>query len=142
MKPFFAFSFASNTLLSIFYHSSTHRAHIRHVHRNILATVFNEPALQKLLIFHMPNLISLFRCLDRARESVHFRGPCTYFATNIMFYSGGAVSPRPIPKLEGHSCRLSATAYSIYSQLPSIPGGHLLYPQPEVAPCRGDKAPT
>jgi hypothetical protein len=30
-------------------------------------------------------------------------------------------------------CRLSATAYSSYSQLPSIPGGRLLHPQPEDA---------
>jgi hypothetical protein len=28
-------------------------------------------------------------------------------------------------------CRFSATAYSIYSQLPSISGDHLLHPQPE-----------
>jgi hypothetical protein len=34
---------------------------------------------------------------------------------------------------------LSATAYSIYSQLPSITGGRLLYPQPEDAQCSGDK---
>jgi hypothetical protein len=39
-------------------------------------------------------------------------------------------------------CRLPATAYSIYSQLPSIPGGCLLPPQPEDAPCRGDRRPT
>jgi len=27
----------------------------------------------------------------------------------------------------------------IYSQLPSISGGRLLHPQPEDAPCRGDR---
>jgi len=37
------------------------------------------------------------------------------------------------------SCRLSTTAYSIYSPLPSISGVLLLHPQPEDAPCRGDK---
>ncbi|XP_069668946.1 dynein axonemal heavy chain 6 isoform X3 [Periplaneta americana] len=37
--------------------------------------------------------------------------------------------------------RLSATAYSIYSQLPSISGGRLLDPQPEDSPCRGDRDP-
>jgi hypothetical protein len=31
------------------------------------------------------------------------------------------------------------TAYSIYSQLPSISGGLLLHPQPEDVPCHGDK---
>jgi hypothetical protein len=30
-----------------------------------------------------------------AGESVHFRGPCIYFATNIFFYGGGVVSPPP-----------------------------------------------
>jgi hypothetical protein len=39
-------------------------------------------------------------------------------------------------------CQLSATAYSIYSQLPSISGGRFLHPLPEDAPCRGDKGPT
>jgi len=29
--------------------------------------------------------------------------------------------------------------FSIYSQLPSISGGRLLHPQPEDAPCRGDR---
>jgi hypothetical protein len=38
-------------------------------------------------------------------------------------------------------CRLSATAYSIYSQLPSKTGGRLLHPQPEYAPCLGDRNP-
>jgi len=38
--------------------------------------------------------------------------------------------------------QLSATACSVYSQLPSISGGLLLHPQPEVVPCCGDKEPT
>jgi hypothetical protein len=36
---------------------------------------------------------------------------------------------------------VSATAYSLYSELPSIFEGRLLQPQPEVAPCRGDREP-
>jgi hypothetical protein len=39
-------------------------------------------------------------------------------------------------------CRLSATAYSMHSQLPFISGGRLLHPQTQDAPCRGDKGPT
>jgi len=31
------------------------------------------------------------------------------------------------PKLKEHPCQVSATAYSIYSQLSSISGGHLLH---------------
>jgi hypothetical protein len=36
-------------------------------------------------------------------------------------------------------CRLSATAYSIYSQLPSVSGGRLLHLQPDEALCRGKR---
>jgi hypothetical protein len=38
-------------------------------------------------------------------------------------------------------CRLSASAYSIYSHLLSISGDRLLHPQPEDAPCRGTVLP-
>jgi hypothetical protein len=47
-----------------------------------------------------------------------------------------------LPSWRTTLCRLSATAYTIYSQLPSIPGGRLLHQQHEDAPCRGDKGPT
>jgi len=39
-------------------------------------------------------------------------------------------------------CRLSGTAYSTYSQLPSIHGGRLLRPQRERAISYGDKTTT
>jgi hypothetical protein len=48
------------------------------------------------------------------------------------------LAPCPNPVLEGYPCRLTATACSIHSQLPSTSGGRLLHPQPEDAPCRGD----
>jgi len=51
------------------------------------------------------------------------------------------LAPRPTLKLEDTPCQLSVTAYSIYSQLPSISRGRLLHPQPEDAPCRGARAP-
>jgi hypothetical protein len=42
---------------------------------------------------------------------------------NKPFFEGEELLiPRPTPKLEDHPNRLSATAYSIYSQLPSISG--------------------
>jgi hypothetical protein len=43
------------------------------------------------------------------------------------------------PNCKTVRCLLSATAYSIYSQLPSISGG--LHPQPEDTPCYGDRDP-
>jgi hypothetical protein len=39
---------------------------------------------------------------------------------NNTFDGEELLAPRPTPKLEEPLCRLSATAYSIYSQLPSI----------------------
>jgi hypothetical protein len=45
------------------------------------------------------------------------------------------------PRCRTTSCRLSATANSIRSQLPSISGGRLLHLPSEGAPCRGDREP-
>jgi len=39
---------------------------------------------------------------------------------NEVFYREWLLAPRPTPKLEDHPRRLSAIAYSIYSQLPSL----------------------
>jgi hypothetical protein len=60
----------------------------------------------------------------------------------IIFYGEELLAPRPTPSWRPTPCRLPATAYSVYLQLPSISGGHLLYPQPEDAPCRGENGPT
>jgi hypothetical protein len=51
------------------------------------------------------------------------------------------LAPHSTPKLGTTPCRPSATAYSIYSQLPSIYGS-LLHPQPEDVPCHGDNKST
>jgi hypothetical protein len=48
----------------------------------------------------------------------------------------------PSSQAEEQCFMLSATAYSLYSQLPSISGGRLLHLQPEDATCHGDKGPT
>jgi hypothetical protein len=108
---------------------------------NSLATVFNEPDLYRLLRFHVPNLISIFRWLGRAKQSVLVRSCCVLcFVTNMEFY-GVVVSPRPIPKLEDHP--QSAVREYLFNMFASTPisGDRLLYPQPEDAPCRGDSGP-
>jgi hypothetical protein len=63
------------------------------------------------------------------------------FRNRLIFYGDELLASRPTPKLEYHPFRLSPTAYSVYSQLPSISGGRLLHSQPEDVPCRGDKGP-
>ena len=42
------------------------------------------------------------------------------FPNMIHFYGEELLVPRPTPKLEDHPISASATAYSIYSQLPSV----------------------
>jgi hypothetical protein len=48
---------------------------------------------------------------------------CAVFRNMVIFYGEELLAPCPTPKLEDHPCRLSTTAYSMYSQLPSISGG-------------------
>jgi hypothetical protein len=62
---------------------------------------------------------------------------CVVFRNKYRVLWFGVVSPN----LRTTHCRMSKTAYSIYSQLPSIYGGRLLYPQAEDAPCRGKSGP-
>jgi hypothetical protein len=107
------------------------------------ATALSEPALNIFLTFHVRNLISIFFRLGRlSKEFVQVRGPMRHFVTSPFFSGEGFLAPHPTPSCSTTSCRLSATAYSIYLQLPSIPGGRLLHPQPEDAPCHSDKGLT
>jgi hypothetical protein len=57
------------------------------------------------------------------KESVQVRGALKHFVTIKNFYGEGLSAPHPTPQLRITSYRLSATVYSIYSQLPSVPGG-------------------
>jgi hypothetical protein len=78
------------------------------------------------------------------RFSIVYKNPrlLVVFRNKLIFYGKELLTPRPTPTLEDHPCRLSANAYSIFSQFISIPGERLLHPQPEDAPCRGDKGST
>ena len=86
---------------------------------NSVAAVVNEPALYRLLTFYVPNLISLFHCLGRTEGSVQARST-HLFPIKAIFYGEELLAPCPTPKLEEHLCRLSVTAFSIRSQLPSM----------------------
>jgi len=66
--------------------------------------------------------MSFFHCLGRAKESVQVRGALKHFVTIKKIKVRGWY-PTPNPKLEDHPLSASATAYSIYSQLPSVSGG-------------------
>jgi hypothetical protein len=111
----------------------------RHVLANSLTTVTSDSDLYRLLTFHVPNLISLFHCLGRTEGSVRFRGFFRYFVTWLIFYGEELLAPRPTPKLEDHflsavrDCLFSIFAATLRIWRP------FLQPQPEDAPCCGDK---
>jgi hypothetical protein len=49
-------------------------SHFLKIHLNSLAAAVTEPAVYRLPAFHVPNLMSLFRCLVRTKVSVQVRG--------------------------------------------------------------------
>jgi hypothetical protein len=50
-----------------------------------LETVIREPTLYKLLIFHVPNIMSIFLRLGRSKESVQVLGSRNIFVTCLYF---------------------------------------------------------
>jgi len=82
--------------------------------------------------------LSLVRCIFIFQTLRPNPSPCVTFCNKLfLFFFFFTVNCYPLAKLP--SCRtiprrLSATAYSIYSQLPAISGGRVLHPQPEDAP--------
>jgi hypothetical protein len=84
-----------------------------------------------------------FLCMCQpAKKFNQVRGFMQIFVTSLFFYGEEFLAPRPTPGRRNTPCQLSVTAYSVYSQLPSISVGRLFHPQPEDAPCRGDKGPN
>jgi hypothetical protein len=70
------------------------------VGNGLFRIVMSEPALYRLLTFHVPNLMSVFLSLGRlSKESVQLRDPLWHFVTNFFFYDEELLDPRPIPKL-------------------------------------------
>jgi hypothetical protein len=64
-----------------------------------------------------------------SKESIQTQGSFRIFITILFFMVRG--SPRPNSKQDDDPCWLSAAAYSMHSQLPSIAGGRFLHLQPE-----------
>jgi hypothetical protein len=102
-----------------------------------LKTVISEPALYKLLTFHVPNLISIFHSLGRlSKEFVQVQGLCKLFITNLFFTVEGyyphaqPLSWRTLSFVRG--CLYNIFAATLHSWRP------FLYPQPEDASCCGD----
>jgi hypothetical protein len=76
-------------------------------------TVMSEPALYRLLTFHIPNFISIFLSLCHlSKESVQVRGPLWHFVTNC-FLRWGVVSPRLTSTVDDHP--LSAVRHCLFN---------------------------
>jgi hypothetical protein len=61
---------------------------------------------------------------------------------DLLFFTARNCNPlAQTPSWITTPCRRFATAYSMYSQLPSVYEGRLLHSQPEDAPRRGDSDP-
>jgi len=120
-----------------FLHSPVTSSHLA----NSLDTAVSEPALYRLLTFHVPKTMSLFRFLLRGTSSRNTpptprrsewwsslppdcfvsRGSislCEYYLTWV--FTGRRQHLAQTPSWRTTPFRLPATAYSIYSQLPSI----------------------
>jgi hypothetical protein len=84
--------------------------------------------------------MSIFFSLGHlSKESV--QGPLWHFITSLFFMVRSCKPHAQPPRWRTTPCRLSEIAYSIYSQLPSISGGHLLHPHPEDTPWCGARDP-
>jgi hypothetical protein len=104
---------------------------------NYLSAAVFKPALHRFLTFQVPNLMSFFRRLGRTRALVQVRESCNQFVTRWE-----VISTSPNPQAGGSPLvACPTTAYSIYSQQPSI----LEAVPPSAtwgrAMCRGDRDP-
>ena len=87
---------------------------------NSLATAVSESDLYRLLTFEVLNLMSLFHCLCCTKVAVQVQGTCICFITKPIFMVRSCQHITQPPSWRTTLCWLSATAYSTYSQLPSI----------------------
>jgi hypothetical protein len=62
---------------------------------------------------------------------------CVTFHNKLFFMMRSCQPLVQSPSWRTTPCWLPTTAYSIHSQLPSISGGCLLYPQSQYVPCHG-----
>ena len=107
---------------------------------NSVAAAVSEPALYRLLTFHVPNPMSIFNCLSHTKVSVQVRGKCSYLVTKPGF-RWGVYSTSPNPKVGGPF--IVGCPRLLIQEFRSYPPywGLFLDPQPEDASCRGDRNP-
>jgi hypothetical protein len=84
---------------------------------NSLTAAVSEPDVYMSLTFQVPNLMSLFHCLDRSKVSIQVRVTCSCFVTKPVFYDEGLSAPHPNPMLENHP--LSAVRDCLFNIFPT-----------------------
>jgi hypothetical protein len=90
------------------------------------------------IMFHVPNLMFLVRCLSCTKQSVQVRG-FVVFRNMVICYCEELLAPRPTYKLEDHplsairDCLFNVFAATFHICRP------FLHQQPEDAQCRGDR---
>ena len=89
------------------------------LHSPVISSLLAPNIFLSTLFSNTLNLCSSLKVRDR--------GLSKGFVTVSFFLRWGVVNPLTNPQAGGPPLRLSATAYSIFSQLPSISGGRLPY---------------
>jgi hypothetical protein len=69
---------------------------------------------------YLPKVHQFFRSCQR---TIPGRRRFETFRSKLNFYGEELLAPLPTPSWGTTACRLSATAYAIYLQLPSVSGG-------------------
>jgi hypothetical protein len=89
----------------------------------------------------LSNLRTVFRCLRRSTGPITVR--FSVFCNILSFCCEELLAPRPTPKPGIHPLSVVRNIlFNINAEPPSVSGGRLLHPQPEDAPCRGDRRST
>jgi hypothetical protein len=96
----------------------------------------------RLQTSYIPRTKSHIRLCLLSKEFFQVWDPLWHFVISLFFKVRSCWHHAQPPSWRTTPCRLSTTAYLIYSKLPCISGSRLLHPQPEDMPCRGDKGPT
>jgi hypothetical protein len=86
--------------------------------------------------------LSSSSCMTKVVYPKNQLGSLWHILTGLIFTMRNLIPHAQPSSWRTTPCRVSVTAYSVYSQLPSVSGGRLLHSHLEDAPYRDDKRPT
>jgi len=106
---------------------------------NSLVAAVSEPALYWLLTFHIPNRMYLFRCFGRTEVLIQVPCKRSCFAKKPVFYGEELSTLRPTNPAGGPPLVGCPRLLIQYIRRYPPYGRPVLHPQPEDAPCCGDR---